>query len=555
MKIASSAGILLAALLAAAAGNAQDNHPRRGGTPTRQHEAALEAVIDRQCHSVMELLYRNRLSEAKEVADSLLAAAPEDPRSHLLMARVLRESFPDQNSTGDHLEALSAPIQAESDLAIAMADRLVNADERSVAGYLYRGWAHLFRSQMHTFCNEYWSAGRQAKAGKNDLDRALELDPDNIDAQGVLGSYLYFADVLPRVVKLARTIVRVPGGDRGRGLELMYHASRGNGYVRLDARALIAVIEFAFEGDFEAATRDFDAFLLEYPNNPRLMEPLAVMHPLHPEDGYAERIAAAATEHMNSTDTWNRQLAQRLFFYHAIGDLVSGSVDDAAVRLETLRRSAPAYPDWFERTVMLCTAETELLRGDREAAIAVYATVSQPPDAEDPPWVVDTQRRLEERLRFVKTPEAAAPDSEVAALRRLERVARALYAGDFATAEQELAAIPAGSSPGVVYYQGELARLTHRDNDALAAFDRFTAAQLPDRWRFFKCFAFVHIAEIQAAHGDRHAAAHSIERLIDFDRDGDLIRHALRARKEFFEREGPPLRPADNNVPPVQTAR
>src|SRR5262245_5353916 len=164
----------------------------RDGTPTGLHASALEAELDRRIHAAMDALYSSRLSEARRIADQLVTEAPEDPRVHILSARVRRETFPDQNASDARLDRLAAPIQTTLDRAIAAADHMIEVDERSVPGHLYRGWARMFRAQMHTLCGEYWSAGRQAKAGKEDLDRALGADPGNPDAESVLGTYLYF---------------------------------------------------------------------------------------------------------------------------------------------------------------------------------------------------------------------------------------------------------------------------------------------------------------------------------------------------------------------------
>ena len=65
----------------------------------------------------------------------------------------------------------------------------------------------------------------------------LQRVPDNPDALLVQGVYLYFADILPRMVKFARVFLRVPGGHRERGLEYIDAAAKRHGYTAYDAKS------------------------------------------------------------------------------------------------------------------------------------------------------------------------------------------------------------------------------------------------------------------------------------------------------------------------------
>jgi hypothetical protein len=510
--------------------------PAVAGTPTGQHAPAFEAEIDRSVDAAMTAIYRNQLAEAERIALRLVREAPEDPRSHLVHARVLRETFPDQNAAKARLDRVAAPIFDAIHRCVAAADHLIEVDDRSIPGRLYRGWANMFGAQMSTFCGEYWRAGRQAKAGKSDLDRVLAADPDNYDAKGVLGTYLYFADALPGIVKFARTLVRVPGGDRERGLEYLRAAANArDGYNRLDAQALVAVIAFAFDGDLDAARRDFDAMLVQFPGNPRLLEPLAVLHLVEPERSGVDRIQAAATTHAASPEAWNRQMSQRLRFYDALATMLDGDFDAAQTQLETVRRAAPRQPDWFAPDVMLCAGELALLLGERQPALALYASAAQDAGSLDDAHDAEFHRRVEERLRFLGDPEAVAPAAEADELRRLTPVAAALAAGRLDAADRALAEYPTDAGPAVEFYRGEWARLAGRFDDAASHYARITESQLPPRWRFFKIIAFARRAEALAARGDRHAAARVLEHALDFTQDRDLLRHVLRARRRWFE--------------------
>jgi hypothetical protein len=502
-------------------GSAQAQPPAvQGGTPTGQHPPAVEAEVDRLVHASIEAIYRSQITEAARIQQQVQQIAPSDPRVHLLEARILREKFPDQSTNGEHLQIVARPLHAALERAIACSDSLVARDKNSAAGYLYRGWAHLFRAQMHTLCDEYWSAGRQAKAGKTDLDRALELSPGNPDGEGIVGTYLYFADILPGVVKVARTVARVPGGDRRRGLELLRASAAGHGYNQLDARVLLGAIQFAFEGDYESGKATFEAFLHDYPNNPRLLEPLSVLELMRPERGNRERLATTVRMYAGSPEDYYRELSYRLTFYQALHEILEGEAADALTSLESVRKARPRNPDWFLGDVHLCLAETQLLGGDAAAAAALHAGAAHEP--------------FEERLRFATDAGAAATAAEAAAFRGAQEAAHALYGGDLTTARQRLAALPA-EDPAATFYRGELARIEGDARRAEGEFQRITAAALAARWRFYKTLAFQRLADIQGASGHPDVAAETLGKALAFDADRDLLRHFIRARRRFWE--------------------
>lgn len=492
------------------------------GTPTGQHPPAVEAQVDSLMRTGVHLLYETHLVEANRVSQALQRLAPRDPRTPLLEARILREVYPDQSTGNGNLSARAAPMHAQLDHAVELADSLIGVDPSNVGGHLYRGWAYLFKAQLYALSDEYWNAGRAAKNGKGALDRTLELDPGNTDAKGVLGTYLYFADVLPRVVKILRTIVRVPGGDRQLGIELLQASAEGHGYNRLDARALIGAIEFAFEGDYEVGAAAFESLLSDFPDNPRILEPIAAMNLVRPQAGTIGRVARVAALYAADPADWYRQMSQRLTFYQALSEAMEGHIDEARAHLEEVHARAPTEPSWFPGDVMLCLSEMHLLVGDQRRALELHASVERVP-------------RLEERLRFVRESDAAATPAEARTFRSAQEAARALYAGDLATARRHLEALAPVADPAVHYYKGEWARLQGDFAHAALAYRRVTEQRWPRRWRLYKVLAYSRLAEIQAAQGMPQNAASTLEDALVYDEDRDLLRHLLRARKRFFE--------------------
>jgi hypothetical protein len=172
-----------------------------------------EAKLNEGFLETMDLIYAGRIVEATRRVDEIVALAPEDPRPYLLKARLLREYISEQDNSRDNVKPQVAPILAVLDVALAKSEAILAKDRDSLAGRLYRGWTKMFRGQLHELAFEHWSAGRSAKGGKSDLDEVLRRDPQNPDARMIMGTYLYFADLLPGVLKVASFLLRIPGGD------------------------------------------------------------------------------------------------------------------------------------------------------------------------------------------------------------------------------------------------------------------------------------------------------------------------------------------------------
>lgn len=504
--------------------------PASGQTlPTGQHPPHVEQQIDQWYLDAMDSIYRGTPSEADRIADALLELAPSDPRAFLLKARVLRLGVSDQNFERSDIKPQVNPIKELCDQAVAAAESILERDPGSLAGHLYRGWALMFKSQLHALANEYWSAGRRAKAGKEDLEFVLERDPDNPDALLIYGTFLYFADILPGVVKVARVIVGLPGGDVDRGVQSMQAAAVRRGYGRLDARPLLGVVFFGFEGRLEDGIVQFEKVLEDYPHNPRILEPLAVINLFFPERLGREliRTEKGVRAHASGPEAWERKVAQRLRFYLAMQQMLAGQIENARGNLEILHLEAMAEPDWLDFEVRWTLANVALLLGDHATAVQL---VEELPSK-------DRGRR---RLRYVLDDDSAAPPEEVEALRQIQPALRDLYAGNTEAAARDLRMHGALDTPFMHFYRGELEMLRGNHAQALEHYERANHVRTRrDRWAWYRYFALARAAEIHGAAGDNRKAAKTLDEATDKHLHKDLIRHVTEARQRYYENDRP----------------
>lgn len=495
-------------------------------------EPEIGAQIDTLFKSGMEAIYRGQPTEADRIATEMLRLAPEDPRPYLFKARVLRLDVPDQNDEHEGIKGRVAPILSVLDKASDAADAIIRRDLTSKEGHLYRGWALMFKAQLLALSGEYWGAGQRAKAGKKELDLVLEQEPGNADALLIQGVYLYFADVLPATVKLARFFVGIPGGHRIRGLEYIEASSRRPGYNQLDARAIFGVVLFGFEGRFEDAIVGLQDIESAYPNNIRMHEPIALMHLFLPDRlGQGLPITESIVQaNAASSEPWERKVAARTRYYMALGQMLDGQLNVARDNLDLLRRERPEDPDWLGGDVLKALVDIDLMLGEQSQAAQLIAPLR--PD--------DRKRR---NLAYALQSSSGSSPAEARALTELQPLLRGLYAGDTAPAARALADLGGLNAAFVEFYLGEAEFIQGRFDAALQHYQKLIGADMPPRYDWFRNLAYLRAAEVQGRRGHDSEAAQVLGDFLDQYDTRDLLRHVVKARRRYYE-NGKPTTPA-----------
>ena len=189
-----------------------------GSKPT---PVATRDLSEAEVRRSMDLVFRAQVRDLLAWTDSLSAECSGEPVYHITRARLLRELMPVDDENNWVLKPACEPLYAELRTAIAECDARIDAGDKDEKIRLYRGWAWMFMSHVHTYENAFWSAGREAKKGKEDLEWYLERHPDDPVASSLMGAFLYFADTLPKAYKFVSKLLFLPSGDRDRGLAMM----------------------------------------------------------------------------------------------------------------------------------------------------------------------------------------------------------------------------------------------------------------------------------------------------------------------------------------------
>jgi hypothetical protein len=225
--------LVLAAAVAAVGARAASAGAAGPGRPQDDEaRAALGRVYDGEFHRAQEELAR------------LARRHAEDPVLPYLQALALEWRLEQDPASRAH----DAEVLALADRALSLAEAALGEDPGDARALLARGAAHGVKSRLHLFRWERGPASREAVRMREALAAARESGQTVLDLDFGLGLYDYYADTLPRFFKLVAFFLRIPGGDRERGLERIAGVARGGSLFHDDeARVQMYDIHSYFE--------------------------------------------------------------------------------------------------------------------------------------------------------------------------------------------------------------------------------------------------------------------------------------------------------------------
>ena len=127
--------------------------------------------------------------------------------------------------TGKHQvledKAFSAHIEELSNNAIRLAEQQLRKNPKNVDALYARGWSKsLHATYMGLVQRSFISALRLALQARNDNDQVLEIDPDYVDAELVVGVHQYVVGSLPLAIKMLAGLAGIHG-NKEKGLALL----------------------------------------------------------------------------------------------------------------------------------------------------------------------------------------------------------------------------------------------------------------------------------------------------------------------------------------------
>ncbi|UCF69231.1 MAG: hypothetical protein JSV80_08110 [Acidobacteriota bacterium] len=183
---------------------------------------------------------------------------PEDPCGFYYPALLYAKHNLDGMDWKQELERGRALI----DEGIEIGNAVIDAGAATPAARFCLGALYGMRAEDRVTAKHYFGAAFDGKRMRRLMLDLLEEKPQFVEARFWLGTYDYFADILPSIIKFFRTLLFLPSGDRERGLAGIETAARSRCLESYSAYWVLSSIygDEEFEADGAKADRLFEEF-------------------------------------------------------------------------------------------------------------------------------------------------------------------------------------------------------------------------------------------------------------------------------------------------------
>jgi len=490
-------------------------------------------LTEYESHRTLDMMFRARAGQALAYLDSLKPVSGDQPLFLLTRARVHREFLPVDDEKKDVVKQMSAPLFRDLDRTIEVCTQRIEAGDEDPKLYLYRGWAWMFKSHVHTFQRSFWSAGREAKKGKSDLERYLRNKPSDPIANSIMGAFLYFADTLPKAYKFVSKLLFLPSGDRERGLEMMELAVGWDSLIETDNRLILYSVYIGFEGRFEEGVEGFESLIERHPMHATFRRPSGVMLALKPRFSQSQRQSIdAAIEQLGTVAPGDseRSTFSLLQLMGAHSDRFYNP-NRASSGFQALIDASPEHPDWVPGFSAFELGRLRAAQGEWKEAERLFLHVINDPRAE---YLHDESRDMIKELE--SHGDATLPGA-------------GLIQSIYENGDDALHKLEAIDDPSAAewFYLGEARLAAGDDVGALAAYESALEIDAP-RWdEAIQMIAASRAGELTGASGRYDDAGRLFKRAREYWHKEFLYDWLLEGRARYFERLG-----KGKEVPPVR---
>ncbi len=332
---------------------------------------------DVACRAALETAYDGSTGNALTQIEELVERWPDDllcAYVELLVRVWTLEQAPEE-------EARERDFHARAERLIARAEHRLRAAPDDARARFVLGAAWGARSRLHLYRVQKTAAARTAvrmRAALTDVPAQHALYGEALFG---LGLYDYYADVLPRVLKLLRFLVRFPGGDRERGLAAIERAERLATLHHTEVQIQLAEIYSFYEERQDDALERLRALRRRYPGAPLFGLRLAA-HERERLGLFAES-AATAREVLEAARAGRANYAPIVGLMARVG-VAEALLDDlrpaqARAAATPAQEGAPEAP-WIAARARLVLGRSLELEGDRAAALPYYRAAAHSGD-------------------------------------------------------------------------------------------------------------------------------------------------------------------------------
>jgi len=261
-------------------------------------------------------------------------------------------------------------ILALAEEAVHEADWRLGRNPNDVDALYARGWARALKCTYVAMVERGYASGfRLATQAKDDHVRLLQLDPDYIDAQLVVGVYDYVVGALPLPFKFLIGFIGITG-SKSRGLEMLTDDGNRGFVTNIEARTTIALF-LRREARYKEAIEVVRGLKSQYPRDYLFCLEEAN---LRKDAGEGMGAVVAYREILAANAKPGYFYSARMeLAYFGLGDALRGQrhYGEAAQSYEQAAWTKNAGPELKIRS-LLAAGECRDLNGERQQAVKDY---------------------------------------------------------------------------------------------------------------------------------------------------------------------------------------
>ncbi len=228
----------------------------------------------------LELLYEGNPAKAIALFRKIQRSDPASPLGYLLEAnadwwKIYCETLEVRYGMVDAWKRAKRPEDAGY---FALARKVISLAQAAKSGpalaHFYAGLGYALEARLYGLRDARGPTVHAGVKAREELRRALQLDPALADAETGLGLYNYYAATLSPLLKFLRFFSGIPGGNKKEGIRQLRQAMEKGKLTAVEARFYLAKNLRTYDHNYAEALAVVEPLVNRYPHNAifRLLE-------------------------------------------------------------------------------------------------------------------------------------------------------------------------------------------------------------------------------------------------------------------------------------------
>lgn len=230
-------------------------------TVSKAQDARFDSLVD----SGIKQIYNIKFPEAERTFRNIIADYPDHPAGRFFLAMIDWWKILLDLDSEEHDEIFFQKL----DDVIFQCDNLLKKNPENVDALFFKGGAIGFRGRLRANRNSWLKAADDGRDALPIVERAANLNPDNVDVQLGFGIYNYYAEVIPEEYPMIKPLMLFfPSGDKKKGIEQLNNTAHNGKYAKYEAQYFLMTLYFNYENNPYKAEEYAEMLTKEFPDNP-----------------------------------------------------------------------------------------------------------------------------------------------------------------------------------------------------------------------------------------------------------------------------------------------